>query len=298
MIYKLNVLKLAVTLGVTLVGHAGTLAATITNSGISTMPLSNGSYTDANPTWTATYTKPSSGLVIDALTTLNPKPASGNSGGSSAVRSIDHGNPSAVPRNNGQTFTVDASQYEHGIDATAFVIQFERRGNGNVVSGDTDTFSVRLYRLAEDANYSYANPNYLPEPTPSEILVSGTGLSFPTAATLGVATPSETNNGASGTAIFQFSEPVLLAPGAYAFQFLPNWGSQTGIVSFEWALPGSNAPINYAGGRRIDARATNNATDYAFGVIGTAAVPVPEPSTLLIAVLAGVLPCLWRQRNR
>src|SRR5690606_24973044 len=91
-----------------------------------------------------------------------------------------------------------------GINLDAIAINFEKRGIGTT----PDTFGFRVFRIASgDANA------HLVEPAIEDVLLSSTGLSLPTSTALEVASPSNTNNGASGTAIFTFDNPLLLEPG-------------------------------------------------------------------------------------
>lgn len=213
----------------------------VTVSSLTTLPLSNGAYSGLNEDETpSTYTKPR-GMLLDGLTNGDPKSVS-----SRHIR---------APRNNAQSFTIDSVEFEEGIELTAFAIQFEKRGNVDAI------FDLRLFRIA--GGDALASP--LVEPDLSDVLVTGSSLVMPTAAEMGVETVNAESNGASGTLVFTFETSVHLAPGAYAFQLLPNWTSNVDLETMDWVHTNGNP---YPAGRSFEDGVGVGNYDRNFALIG------------------------------
>ncbi|WP_442483303.1 hypothetical protein [Aeoliella sp. SH292] len=239
--------RVAVTLGMLLLVPGWASAVTVT-----TLPLKTAGGAETYVTTTtepATFSKPDN-LVVDFLVEGDPRPL--------ASRGVNSA------RNNGHSFTINAEDLAYGISLDAIAFNFEMRGNG----ATPDTFDFRVFRVA--SGNAFAN---LVEPAPADVLVSATGLRLPTAAELGVANPSNDNNGASGTALVNFDTALMLQPGVYGFQFFPGWDDQTPDFSSFNIMRGPGANPD---GTRWEAgvAGTGSSATYAFGLVGTDLTPM------------------------
>lgn len=267
----------------TFVVAIGQSAAAATISVLPPLPLNRTS--DNMPTYIsttaepATYTKPDN-LLIDFLRTEDPRDLD--------TRGVNN------PRNNGHSFTINAAEFPNGIDLNAIAFNFEGRGSA---ATPADTFAFRVFRVA--SGNAFAN---LVEPAPADVLASGTGLALPTSMELGVTLPAaninaNANSRASATAMLGFDVALHLEPGVYGFQFTPDWNAQTAnYTSFQL----NRSPVENLGGIRWEngnaGGATPNAgSSYAFGLVGT--VAVPEPASVMLFGLAGASVALLRRRK-